>query len=462
MRDDIIHYFLDARKAKRRGRDEIARQQGVRLQDMVTHARTNSPFYRALYRDVPERIGSHAQLPVTDKKSLMSEFDAWVTDREVEIQALRAFIGRAENIGETFRGKYTVATTSGTTGERGIFLMDRRSLAVTSVLALRMLGSWLGLSGMLRVAARGGRMAMVMAAGGHFASAVAAARLQRSGGWRAHRIKALSADMPMEELVCALNAFQPAVIAPYASMAALLADEQEAGRLNISPVLLALAAEGLPDAEYRRIARVFRAKVGNSYAATECPYLSYACDEGWLHVNTDWVVFEPVDEGYKPVAPGNDAHTVLIGNLANKVQPVLRYDLGDSVVQRADACPCGNPFPAIRVQGRSAEVMKFPVQDGKPFAIPPLAFGIAMDGLSGIELFQIVQSEPARLRLRLKTAPGVNADTVFENAKTAITRVLTKHGLEHVAVDRAPEPPEKSGGGKLKRLIPFSSAAPHV
>lgn len=92
--------------------------------------------------------------------------------------------------------------------------------------------------------------------------------------------------------------------------------------------------------------------------------------EGWLHVNVDWVVFEPVDADYRPVAPGEQSHTVLISNLANRVQPILRYDLGDSVLERPDPCPCGNPFPAIRVQGRSADVLTFRSPAGEKVRLP--------------------------------------------------------------------------------------------
>jgi hypothetical protein len=37
---------------------------------------------------------------------------------------------------------------------------------------------------------------------------------------------------------------------------------------------------------------------------------------------------------------------------------------------------------------------------------------------------------------------------------TAITRLLAGHGLEHVAVERAAEPPEQSPGGKHRTVIP--------
>nr|BFE45663.1 hypothetical protein GCM10017547_35560 [Pseudarthrobacter oxydans] len=51
---------------------------------------------------------------------------------------------------------------------------------------------------------------------------------------------------------------------------------------------------------------------------------------------------------------------MLLSNLANRIQPILRYDLGDSVTTRTDPCPCGDPTPAIHVQGRTAELLTFP------------------------------------------------------------------------------------------------------
>lgn len=99
-------------------------------------------------------------------------------------------------------------------------------------------------------------------------------------------------------MVSQLNEFRPTVFAPYASIAKLLAGEQDAGRLNIRPALMVLIAEGLPPDEYDRIAKVFDTIVETSYAATECPFLSCSCEKLWLHVNSDWAVLEPVDADY--------------------------------------------------------------------------------------------------------------------------------------------------------------------
>ncbi|WP_202907125.1 hypothetical protein [Acidovorax sp. SD340] len=181
---------------------------------MVAHAKAYSPYYRELYRDLPDRIESADQLPVTDKKKLMERFDEWCTDRAVTLGAAEALVDDPNRIGEWFLGKYTVMTTSGTTGRRGIFLVDDRTTRVVTAMMIRWFGDWLSPSDFLKIIARRGRMAMLMATGGHFASAVAAAGLKKRRG---KQVEVLSAHMPMTELVARLNRFQPAMLAPYAS-----------------------------------------------------------------------------------------------------------------------------------------------------------------------------------------------------------------------------------------------------
>ena len=459
MSEGPLWVLRDARGARKGGQEAIARRQRARLAEMVAHAREGSPYYRELYRGLPERVEDAALLPPTSKKALMARFDDWATDRDVTIERARAFVGDPGLVGERFLGRYTVATTSGTTGARGIFVMDDRSMRVAGALATRMLGAWLGVGDVFRIVARGGRTAMVMATGGHFASAVAAARLRRREGplasLRARAIGVFPVQTPMPELVASLNRFRPAVVAPYASTAALLAAEQEAGRLRIDPVLLALAAEGLPAGERERIAAAFGARVGDSYAATECPFLSYGCARGWYHVNADWVIVEPVDAGHRPVPPGEPSRTILISNLANRAQPILRYDLGDGVLVRPDPCPCGDPLPAVRVQGRDADVLVFPDDRGKSVAVPPLAFGTLLDSTPGVELFQVAQTAPATLRVRLRAAAGADPGRVWRAVRDGIDRLLASHGLGHVAVERATEPPQQSPGGKYRTVVPL-------
>ncbi len=451
MRGWAPRLMWDAWRTKRGGLAALKTKQRLRLTEMVAFARDNSRYYRELYRDVPEDVGDIKLLPVTDKKKLMARFNDWVTDPTVTIETVREFVDNPKLIGDKFLGRYTALTTSGTTGTPGIFIWDDRTMSVISALALRMLSSWLTVSDFVRILVGGGRMSMVMGAGGHFASAVAAARLRKRRG---KRMQALSVHTPLQELVAQLNQFQPSILAPYASIAKLLASEQQAGRLNITPVLTVLSAEGLPAGEYGRVAKAFGSKVGNSYAATECPFLSYSCEHGWLHVNSDWVILEPVDADYQPTPPGEQSHTVLISNLANLVQPILRYDIGDSVLQRPDPCPCGNPLPAIRVQGRTPDLLIFPDHAGKQIVMAPLALEVS--NLPGLQLIQIVQTSPTNLRVRLLAESNADPERLWESVQSTIKRTLTEHALVNVTIERADEPPEQSTGGKYRSIIPLN------
>jgi hypothetical protein len=88
--------------------------------------------------------------------------------------------------------------------------------------------------------------------------------------------------------------------------------------------------------------------------------------------------------------------------------------------------------------------------------MPPLLFGTSIYQIPGIEQFQAVQTTPANLRVRLRLEAGADPDRVWQAVHTAITRLLAKHKLSHVTLERAEEPPERSPGGKYREIIPLS------
>ena len=451
-----LRLVLDVHRVRRGSADAVEACQRARLGAAIAHARTHSRYYGELYRHLPSQVPDITHLPVTDKRTLMSRFDEWVTDPDVTEAGVRTFASDPTRVGERFLERYTIASSSGTTGTPGLFVMDDYAMSVAGALSTRMLSDWLSIRDVLKVVRRKGRMSMIMATGGHFASAVAAARLQNTSVGA--RLQVLAAGQPITELVSSLNAFKPAVLAPYASIALMLATEQEEQRLEITPALLALSAEGLMPAEYAQIAAAFNAVVGNSYAATECPFISYSCAQGWLHVNSDWVVLEPVDTEYRAVPPGTPSNTVLISNLANRVQPILRYDLGDSVTLNPDLCTCGNPLPAIRVQGRAADVMTVPATNGT-VQLTPLAFAAALDAVEGVEQFQIIQVSRSTLHIRLSIVPSVSVVTVEQQVRARTIEALRRHGANTVDVVVVREPPLRSAAGKFRQVLPLQKTS---
>lgn len=449
----------DTRSARKHGGQALLERQRVRLAEVVAYARSHSPYYAQLYQALPNRVDDPQQLPVTSKQALMPRFDDWITDRTLTLAQVEAFLAEPAQLGQPLAGNF-VLTTSGTSGTPGVFLKDPREIAVTSALSARMLTDWLSPGELIRILLRGLRMAMIFAVDRPVATFTAATQLrQKINRWLPQGIGVFSVHDPLPKLVAGLNAFQPALISSYASTMSMLSQEQKTGRLKIHPLFITLTAEGLPEKEYERIAGVFQTKVRNSYAATECPFMSYSCSQGWLHVNTDWVIFEPVEANHQPTPKGQASHTVLISNLANRIQPILRYDLGDSVLERPDPCPCGNPLPAIRVQGRTGDLLTFPQEQSEPVALAPLAFSILLGHIQGVMRFQMVQTSPTALRLRLQLVAGQEPEPVWEDVMSQLRRLLDENGLAHVSLERAEELPEQAEGGKYREIIPFKSRA---
>ena len=73
-----------------------------------------------------------------------------------------------------------------------------------------------------------------------------------------------------------------------------------------------------------------------------------------------------------PSPRGRLADGVLVTNLANRVQPIIRYQMGDRVAIEPDPCVCGSPFPQIQVIGRSDDILTFLTPQGEPIHILPI------------------------------------------------------------------------------------------
>jgi phenylacetate-coenzyme A ligase PaaK-like adenylate-forming protein len=323
-----------ARKLARKGDLAALRQrQRERLADIVAYARARSPYYAKLYEGLPDRIDDPTLLPVVDKVTLMGHFDDWVTDREIKFADVSAFVENPGMIGRRFLDRYSIATTSGTTGHRGIFVLDERYQNVAGALGLVAYSS-LGMGTVLRMLGRGGRMALVLATGGHYVGFAGLTQSTRESAWRRRILRGFSVHMPMPEFVEKLNAFRPAAVIGYASVIRLLTAEQEAGRLHINPVLVQPAGDTMTTQDTDRMAAAFHTMVRPIYSCTECTYLSNACAQGWYHLCGDWAVLEPVDAEFRPTPPGELSHTVLLTNSPTRFSR-------SCATTSATACGCG-------------------------------------------------------------------------------------------------------------------------
>jgi phenylacetate-coenzyme A ligase PaaK-like adenylate-forming protein len=256
---------------------------------------------------------------------------------------------------------------------------------------------------------------------------------------------------PLPALREHLEAFDPTVVATYPTAAELLASERAAGRLSIRPSEIWLGGEQVSDAARRAIADGFGCRVRQGYGASECLAIAWECGHGALHLNADWVILEPVDREMRPVPPGSPSHTVLLTNLANHVQPVIRYDLGDSVTLGTARCACGSALPTLRVEGRRDDVLTFDGETG-PVRLLPLALATVMEEDADAYDFQLVGRDARTLALRLPHAPGLEVRRAA--CRRALRAYLDANGLQGVAiVDDPSEPVRDPRSGKLRRVL---------
>ena len=435
--------------------------QALRLQALLHDAARRSPLYRERLRAAGHGATAHETLqrlrPV-HKRELMEHFADWVTDPALALPALRAFVRERRNQGQAFLGRYLIWESSGSSGEPALFVQDERALAVADALeAARGPISLAGSGGLSELFTGAGleRIALVAATDGHFASVVAFERARELNPWLGAASHSFSFLQPIAHLVEQLNKFDPTVLASYPSMAWVLSEEQRRGRLKIAPHALWTGGETLTPATRRALGERFHAPVRDNYGASECFVIASECRCGHLHLNADWVILEPVDEHGHAVAPGEFGVTTLLTNLANHVQPVIRYDLGDSVRFVSGDCTCGSALPVIEVQGRADDVLTLEDADGHEVHLAPLALTTVLEDEGGVFDFQLCQGGPQALRL------DVFGGGPHAGAAAALRKFLREQGLgttrlqSHSASNEA----ERGRSGKQRRVVGEHAAA---
>lgn len=415
-------------------------------------AAQRSPLYR---RIIGARDPSSLRLedmPVMTKAHLMDNFKDWVSDPSLELPALRQFLADPSLIGEPFKDRFLVWESSGSHGAPGIFVHDRAAMAIYDALEamrrrhpaplLRFFDPW-GLNE---------SMAFVGATNGHFASTVSVERLRRLNPLLKRALHSVSFLQPMPKLVAELESIQPRMIATYPSVAVLLAEAHAAGRLNISPQEIWTGGETLTTAMRTMISQAFDCEVINSYGASEFMSLASECGHHRLHLNSDWAILEPVDDQYRPVPPGQTGSTTLLTNLANHIQPVIRYDLGDRIALDTTPCPCGSMLPVIKVEGRSGDLLHLAGKTGHA-DVSALALSTVVESIEDLSDFQLIQTAPNRLELNTELDEA-RIHGALNRAREALEGYLQSQGAQHFRVCcHAGRPSTRGRNGKVQRVI---------
>jgi phenylacetate-CoA ligase len=415
-------------------REELLAFQRERVQALVAHAVTNSPYYReALGTDAAERPLS--ELPTLPKATMMAEFERVVADPRLRLADLQAHLASPDP-SQSFLGAYRVATTSGTTGRRSIVAFTHDEAAAWRAVSARPMMR-IGVMPGPRFAALGSPSPV------HVTKQV----LVPPGV----PIPPISAATPTSELVAALNAQQPEVLVGAVGVWRALAEEQIAGRLRIAPRAAFFSSEAVTADVRRRVREAWGIEPVTGYAATEAPTIAASSPEHpELEIAEDVVVVEVVDEDGRRVAPGQPGSKVLLTNLINYAQPLIRYELTDSVVESPLPNPAGRPWRCLlSIDGRTADILYLRGPDGATVPIHPSVLGSAVAPIAEVGEYAFVYDANG-LHAQIVLIPGASGN-VAGRLRDALVAAIGATGAITPAVDVQPVPTlEREPGGKIR------------
>lgn len=429
---DLLDVTACARGLRRRERwDAVAllAWQMDRFRDLARFAKEHSPFYHKLYSGI-DLSGpfSPDMLPVVDKTAVMDHFDEVVTDPRLRLGEIQAFLGEVDRRG-CFAGEFRILSTAGTSGRRGLFALGREEWIAVIASMLR----WRRLIGLRPRFGRRLRVATVGAG-----NALHASRLLPLGvNVGLYEFRFLSVTDPMESIVAELNDYQPDLLAPYASVAGLLALEQIEGRLSIHPGIVVTHSELLSETVVRRCGTAWGIRPFNHYGLSEMPCLGIDCAHHLgIHVFGDLCLIEPVDGSGRPVPPGEVCEKYYLTNFLYRAQPLIRYEVTDRIVLDSSDCPCGLPFSRIRtLQGRAEDTVTLPGAAGGSVRIPSLAFTLAVEDLPGVIEHQFhIDESPAVVEVWIRPSWGAPVGPLRDTVGKALAILLERFDTAGVSV----------------------------
>lgn len=458
-----LKLLAQAKRQEWASREELVGVQRKRFVRLLNHAVKNSPFYRKLYEGLHDGRGTQIsldeieRLPAVTKPAMMENMDEVFTDRAINKESVLAFAEDRSNVGRMFRDKYFVARTSGTTGLVGHYVHDLFSWFLCFVLtgarskargdlSFRQLPSLIGrrtrLASMLSPAANLG-VSSVMAAAPEFVR------------WFM-QIKLYDIFQQAEKAIASLNEYQPDVLGSFPTILQQLADYQLEGRLKLRPRAMTSGGEVLTPRIRKHVSDAFECPVFDYYGCAECGWLGMECERRQgIHLFTDWFIVEPVDHQGNLVPPGVESDKVLITNLANYVQPFIRFELPDRVTVLEDPCPCGSVFPRVLVKGRMSEFLRFLGNDSERVDVPPFHLETLAEMVPGIARYQIIQDREDHLTVKFTARPAADARSVQASLKSSFEKYLEEQRLNAaVALSvQLTDAIERDPSGKVRQVF---------
>jgi phenylacetate-CoA ligase len=425
---------------------QLAACQRDRLRALLARAIASSPFHAARLRGVdPDRfeLADLARLPVMTKTDLMENFDAALTDRRLSRDLAERHLAGAVTDPALLLGEYVVLVSGGSSGQRGLFVQTAEEYAeFAASVTRRALAATIASGGL---PPEGLVIGMVGAGSPVHSSGLGCVTATRPPVC----LVSAPASLPIAEIVQRLNAAQPPNLLAYAAKLAELAREQRDGRLRLNLRSVASFAEAISAPERIAVTEAFGVPVIDTFASTEGLVGHSEPGDRVLTFASDTCLAECVDDDGRPVPDGVASAKVLVTNLHNLTQPLIRYELTDRFTPAGTSA--GGALRAS-VEGRSDDLFRYAGASVHPFAV-----GAPLLHAPAVREFQVRQTEHGA-----DIAAVIDGDFDQAAVAAAVEQSLRQAGLARPrvgfrrvgALDRDPMT------SKVRRFVPLSAQVP--
>ncbi|MFK0690473.1 F390 synthetase-related protein [Mesorhizobium sp. IMUNJ 23033] len=405
---EALRSFAVTRWVSRKSRPAFERWQARTLRRWLDRDLPLAPFYGK----VPHHLG---ELPVTDKAQLMANFERF------NIGGVSARDAWAAASADGRLGDLTVGASTGTSGNRGLFVISEAE-------KYRWLGTILA-KAVPDLLWRGMRVAVILPQNtGLYDSARKSRRID---------LRFFDLTLGPEHWRAALEDFVPTVIIAPPKMLRHFA----ATGFRLSPERVFSAAETLDPVDRPVIETFFRLTLDEIYMATEGLF-AVTCRQGGLHLAEDSVFFE-----FEPA--GDGLVTPLVTAFRRQTQIMARYRMNDLLRLSDKPCRCGSPLRTVdEIVGRMDDVFRLASADGPILLTPDILRNAVLKADRRIDDFRLIQTALETIELRLAPDLDDEAATAAHHAVQAL--LAARKSAATVALIRVPLLLETSR--KLRRV----------
>ena len=420
----IFKYLLIYRFRKEfNSREALETWQNKKINKHLKRVIKKSSFYA-------ERLQKHKSwnsFPVINKKVFMENFD---TINTYGIQKEAAFDVAIK--GEETRDfapmikKITIGLSSGTSGNRGIFMVSVKERAQwVAYVLLNLLGFNL----------KKRKIAFFLRANSN---------LYTSAQSRLIDFNFFDLKVPLKDNILSLNEYQPDILIAQPSMLREVARAQQENTIDIKPSKIISVAEVLEPIDHSLLKRTFNQVIHQAYQCTE-GFLARTCSYGTLHFNEDMV---KIEQHY--LDSNKDRYHPIITDFTRSSQPIFRYELNDIIINKEEPCPCGSIFQAIdHIEGRSDDIFIFETIEGASVSIfPDFIRRTVIITCKNVNQYVVEQSGDKEITIYLDSPDFESAKALLEEA---FNNLLSHYEVDNCKLIFKPQVPV-GNTSKLRRV----------